>query len=128
MRLVDSSLWIETLLGTPLGAAAKREIVPVESCVVPTLVQHEVYKWLCRERSQAEAENVIALTMTCIVVPLDSAIALRAAEVARAHKLHTSDAIIYASALTASAELLTCDAHFQGLAGVRYFPKPGIQC
>ncbi|MBI3674933.1 MAG: type II toxin-antitoxin system VapC family toxin [Rhizobiales bacterium] len=123
MRLVDSSLWIETLLGSPLAATAKREITPVETCVVPTLVQHEVYKWLCRERSQAEAERVIALTMTCIVVPLDSAIALRAADIAPAHKLHTSDAIIYATALMTNAELLTCDVHFQGLAGVRYFKK-----
>lgn len=123
MRLVDSSLWIETLLGSPLGAAAKREIAPVETCVVPTLVQHEIYKWLCRERSQAEAEGVTALTMTCNVVPLDSAIALRAADVAREHKLHTSDAIVYATALAANAELLTCDAHFQALPRVRYFRK-----
>lgn len=123
MRLVDSSLWIETFLGTSLGAAAKREIAPTKTCVVPTLVQHEIYKWLCRERSQAEAEGVIALTMTCNVVPLDSAIALRAADVAREHKLHTSDAIIYATALAADAELLTCDAHFQALPQVRYFRK-----
>ena len=124
MRLIDSSLWIETLLGTPLGATVKREIAPVDSCVVPTLVQHEVYKWLCRERSQAEAESVIALTMTCIVVALDSAIALRAADIARMHKLHTSDAIIYATALALDATLFTCDAHFRGLAGVSYFAKP----
>ncbi len=123
MRLVDSSLWIETFLGTPMGAAAKREIAPAETCVVPTLVQHEIYKWLCRERSQEVAERVIALTMTCIVVPLDSAIALRAADIAREHKLHTSDAIIYATALATDAELLTSDAHFQALPRVRYFMK-----
>jgi len=123
MRLIDSSLWIETLLGSPLGAAAKREIAPVETCVVPTLVQHEIYKWLCRERSQAEAEGVIALTMTCHVVPLDSAIALRAADLAREYKLHTSDAIVYATALATDGELLTCDAHFEALPRVRYFRK-----
>ena len=123
MHLVDTSLWIETLLGTPLGAAAKREIPPFESCVVPTLVQHELYKWLCRERSQEDAERLIALTMTCAVVPLDSTIALQSANIALAHKLHTSDAIIYATALAANAELLTSDAHFLGLPGVRYFKK-----
>lgn len=123
MRLIDSSLWIEAFLGTPLGVVAKSEIMPTESCVVPTLVQHEIYKWLCRERSQAEAGEVMALTMTCKVVPLDSAIALRAADIAREHKLHTSDAIIYATALAADAELLTSDAHFQALSRVRYFRK-----
>ena len=123
MRLIDSSLWIEAFLGTPLGVVAKGEITPTESCVVPTLVQHEIYKWLCRERSLAEAGEVIALTITCNVVPLDSAIALRAADIARQHKLHTSDAIIYATALAIDAELLTCDAHFQALPRVRYFRK-----
>ncbi len=123
MRLVDSSLWIETFLGTALGAEAKRHIVPAESCVVPALVQYELYKWLCRERSEEDADRVIALTMTCVIVPLDTAIALRAAGLAREHKLHGSDAIIYATALAADAELLTCDAHFKELPGVRYFAK-----
>ena len=123
MRLVDSSMWIETFLGTALGTAAKREIAPAESCVVPTLVQHEIYKWLCRERSQEDAERALALTRTGVVVPLDSAIALRAADAAREHKLHTSDAIIYATALAADAELLTSDAHFETLPRVRYFKK-----
>lgn len=123
MRLVDSSLWIEAFLGTPLGVAAKQEIAPVETCIVPTLVQYEIYKWLCRERSHDEAEEVIALTMTCHVTPLDSAIALSAADVAREHKLHMSDAIIYATALAADAELLTSDSHFRALPRVRYFRK-----
>ncbi len=127
MRLIDSSLWIEAFLGTTLGIAARREIAPTETCLVPTLVQFEIHKWLCRERSQREAQEVIALTMTCKVVPLDSAIALRAADIAREHKLHTTDAIIYATALAAGAELLTSDAHFRALPGVRYFKNQSEQ-
>ena len=123
MRLIDSSLWIETFLGTPLGAEAKRHIAPAESCVVPTLVQYELYKWLCRERSEDDADRAIALTMTCSVVPLNTTIALRAAGLAHQHKLHSSDSIIYATALATDAQLLTCDAHFKDLLGVRYFEK-----
>jgi predicted nucleic acid-binding protein len=40
------------------------------------------------------------------------------------HKLATAEAIVYATALTYEADLLTCDRHFENLAGVCYFPKP----
>jgi predicted nucleic acid-binding protein len=39
--------------------------------------------------------------------------------------LATADAIIYATALAHDADLLTCDRHFEGLAGVRFFEKAG---
>jgi len=37
----------------------------------------------------------------------------------------TADAIVYATARHESAELLTCDAHFEKLPGVAFFPKLG---
>lgn len=46
-----------------------------------------------------------------------------AAELPREHKLATADAIVYATARHAGADLLTCDAHFQNLPGVAFFPK-----
>jgi predicted nucleic acid-binding protein len=45
------------------------------------------------------------------------------ARLAREHKLATADAIIYATARLMDADLLTCDAHFDGLEGVVYLPK-----
>ena len=36
-----------------------------------------------------------------------------------------ADAIIYATARAQGADLLTCDRHFEGLPGVRFFAKPG---
>ena len=123
MRLLDTSAWIETLVDSRLGQELQKDILPVESCVVPTLVQHELYKWLTRERSVEDAERMIAYTMTCAVIDLDTAIALRAAEEARNHGLHTSDSIIYATALATEASLITCDSHFEGLPQVKYFKK-----
>ncbi len=38
--------------------------------------------------------------------------------------LPLADSLIYAIARHHGAELWTQDAHFEGLAGVRYFPKP----
>ena len=66
---------------------------------------------------------MIAFTQVCQVVPLDTEIALAAAEACRAHKLATADAIIFATARSRAATLLTCDAHFEGLPGVTFIPK-----
>ena len=83
----------------------------------------ELSKWLVREVGADKADQVIAYTQKCVVVPLDTSIALLAAELHREHKLATADAIVYATAQHQRAKLLTCDAHFDGLAGVVFFPK-----
>ncbi|MGL4441395.1 MAG: PIN domain-containing protein, partial [Bosea sp. (in: a-proteobacteria)] len=58
-----------------------------------------------------KADQVLAFSMMCTVQPLDTDIALAAAELCRTHKLVTADAIVYATARLAGAELLTCDTH-----------------
>lgn len=45
-------------------------------------------------------------------------------KLARKYKLATADAIVLASARGYGADLLTCDAHFEGLSGVRFVAKP----
>ena len=70
-----------------------------------------------------KADQVLAFTQTCRIVPLDSRTALLAADLCPRHKLATADAIIYATALEHGADLLTCDAHFDGLPGVVFIPK-----
>lgn len=118
MRVVDTSAWIERLIGSSIGLKVVREFPAREECVVPTIVQLELSKWLAREADEEQADRIIALTRQCVVVQLDTAIALRAAELCRAHRLATADAIVYATALKHDAEVLTCDAHFAGLPGV----------
>ena len=66
---------------------------------------------------------MIADTVKCRVTPLDTATALLAADLHRQHKLATADAIVYATAVQQGAELLTCDAQFEGLPGVILAPK-----
>ena len=118
MRVVDTSAWIEWLSGSPTGRKVAQQFPAREECIVPTIVQLELSKWLAREMDEQHADQIIANTRQCVVVPLDTTIALRAAELCRAHKLATADAIVYATALEHGAELLTCDAHFDGLPGV----------
>ena len=123
LRVVDTSAWIEWLIASPVGKKLVREIPEKDRCVVPTIVQLELSKWLWRELGEAQADQVIAYTMKCQVTPLDAATALLAADMHRQHKLATADAIVYATAVRQGAELLTCDGHFEGLPGVILMPK-----
>lgn len=122
-RVVDTSAWIEWLTGSELGKTLRRQFPDKPQCLVPTIVQLELAKWLLRELGEEQADQVIAYTQKCVVVPLDTATALLAAELHREYKLATADAIVYATARRQSAELLTCDAHFQGLPEVVLFAK-----
>jgi predicted nucleic acid-binding protein len=121
--VVDTSAWIEWLVDGPLRPQLKKLMPERERCVVPTVVQLELSKWLTRERGEEDADWVLAYTQKCQVWPLDTATALLAAELHRQHKLATADAIVYASAQLAQAQLLTCDTHFDGLPGVTLLRK-----
>ena len=123
IRLVDSSAWIEWLIGSPVGEAVAEQLPEQADWLVPTMVQLELAKWLTRERGENKADQVIAFTQVCSVAPLDTEIALAAAEACRAHGLATADAIVFATARAHDAELLTCDRHFEDLPGVIFIPK-----
>ncbi|HRO57949.1 MAG TPA: type II toxin-antitoxin system VapC family toxin [Burkholderiaceae bacterium] len=121
--MVDTSAWIEWLAGSAVGEKLRQHFPDKSRCIVPTLVQLELSKWLVRELGEEQADQVIAYTQKCVVVPLDTAIALLAADLHRENKLATADAIVYATARHQGAELLTCDAHFEGLPNVALFAK-----
>lgn len=123
MRLVDTSAWIEWLIGSPVGAALAIDLPERGQWLVPTIVQLELAKWLRREVGEDKADQVIAFTETCFIADLDTSVALAAADFCARYKLATADAIVYATALAHGADLLTCDRHFDGLSGVRFVPK-----
>ncbi|MCP5265486.1 MAG: type II toxin-antitoxin system VapC family toxin [Burkholderiaceae bacterium] len=124
-RVVDTSAWIEWLTASTLGRKLANQFPDRAQCVVPTIVQIELSKWLVREVGEDEADQVIAFTLKCVVVPLDTPIALLAAGLHREYKLATADAIVLATARHSGADLLTCDAHFAGLPGVVLVAKAG---
>lgn len=123
MIVVDSCGWIEALADTPVGRAYQPLIGRPDELIVPTLVQLEFYKWLARTLDEATANEIIATTQACRIVPLTSEIALFAADLSRDHRLATADAIIYATARMYHAELVTSDSPFKGLQGVRFVEK-----
>lgn len=123
MFLVDTCGWVEWMTDSPLAKNYSRYLAVPGKLLVPTLVQHELYKWLCREIDQPTALSAIAATRTATVVPLDTSLALLAADISREFKLATADAIIYATARQHGATLVSSDAHFANLPMVKYFQK-----
>ena len=121
--VVDTSAWIEWLTGDALGRKLIRHFPDKPDCIVPTIVQLELSQWMMREVGEDQADQVMAYTQKCAVIPLDTAMALLAASMHREYKLATADAIVYATARHQRAELLTCDAHFDGLPDVLFFER-----
>jgi predicted nucleic acid-binding protein len=78
---------------------------------------------LTREVGEDKADQVVAFTQMCVVVSLDTKIALWAAILCVKHKLATADAIIHATALEHGADVVTCDAHLEGLPDVTFVAK-----
>jgi predicted nucleic acid-binding protein len=123
MRLIDTSAWIEWLLGSSAGKSVAAELPDRSEWLVPTIVQLELAKWLKREMGEGKADQMIAFTQTCVVSDLDTTIALDAADLCGRHRLATADSIIYATARANDADVVTCDKHFEGLENVLFIAK-----
>lgn len=121
--LVDTCGWIEWLINGKMLSHFEPYLINVSQLIVPTLVQYELYKWICREKNQDAAFEVIGVTEKATVVPLDTHLALFAADVAKQHGLAMADAIIYATAQKHGTDLITSDEHFIELPRVKYFSK-----
>ena len=80
MILVDTSAWIEWLIASPTGDKLADHLPEQTDWLVPTMVQLELAKWLTREIGEDKADQVIAFTQICQVVPLDTETALAAIE------------------------------------------------
>ncbi len=119
-RLVlDSSCWLEYLADTPRADLFAPAVEAPERLVVPVLTVYEVVKKLMRESGEEAATAALALMQQSEVVEIGLPLAMDAA----LNGLPLADSLIYATARHHDAELWTQDAHFEGLAGVRYFPK-----
>ena len=126
MRVVDTSLWIEYAAEGSLADYAEQHVLPLATCIVPAMVHYEMAKWCNRVLSDEDAGRVMSLLTECVSADMDVAVATEAALLSARHKLHATDAIIYATAQVAGATLHTCDAHFKGLPGVDYLEKPTV--
>jgi len=118
--VLDSSCWLEYLADTPRADLFASAVEDPGALVVPVLTVYEVVKKLMREAGEETATAALSLMQQSEVVDIDLPLAMDAA----LNGLPLADSLIYATARLHGAELWTQDAHFEGLSGVRYFPKP----
>ena len=117
--VLDSSCWLEYFAETPYAARFDAVIENPQALIVPVITIYEVIKKTARERGQELASIALTLMQQGQIVELDLNLALAAT----AHNLPLADSLIYATAQAHDATLWTQDQHFEGLPGVKYFPK-----
>ncbi len=123
MNVVDSSGWIEFLVGGPNAGFFEMPLSVQDELLVPSVIVLEVYRYVLRNAGREKALSVAATMHQGRVIDLDTGLAIEAAELGASHGLPLADSIIYASALSYEATLWTQDADFDGLDHVEYRPK-----
>jgi predicted nucleic acid-binding protein len=124
MTIVDSVGWLAFFKGEPLARRYRPYLLRRAGLLCPTIILYEVCRRIELDAGRQAAATAAAQLLKTRVVPLDEALATAAARISLAHHLAMADAIIYATALTYRAALVTNDAHFRGLPLVTYHPHP----
>ena len=123
MNLVDSSAWLEYFADGPNTRHFAPVVKTTGELVVPTVALYEVFKVVLRERGETAALQACAAMQKGVVIELSAKLAIAASKLSLLHALAMADAVILASAREHGATLWTQDAHFKGIAGVKFFPK-----
>lgn len=121
--ILDSSAWLECLEDGPNTIHFGPILLKLPDLIVPSIVLTEVRKVTLKQRTVEKADEVTQSMLSGIVIPIDEAIAIAAADLFIKHKLPLADSLIYAVTLAHNATLWTQDDDFEGLPNVRYFPK-----
>jgi len=124
MALIDTCGWIEWLTNGTLCDQYEPYFQRINTIIVPTSIQYELYKWVARHNGIQLALEAIALTEQAKIIPLSTPLALSAADFSAELKLSFADAIIYATARFHQVALVTSDNHFKDLPAVTSFTKP----
>ncbi len=120
--VLDSSCWIEYFRDTPRADLFASVAEASERLIVPTITIYEVTKKMRRELDTSIAAFSESVMCRGRVIDIDLATVRQAVT----FNLPLADSLIYAIAQAHKAILWTQDAHFEGLAGVRYFAKTSL--
>lgn len=117
MKLLDSFAWIEYFIGSNRGAKVKGYVEGKEPLYTPSICLTEIKSRYLRD-GKDPTTRIELIAERSFIVPLNQEIALLAADIKQKHKLHTVDAIIYATAQHKDLNLVTGDQHFKDLPNV----------
>ena len=123
-EVIDSYAWIEYFKGSEEGKRAKR-YTENGNCVTPTIVLAELSDKYHREGWKYWEEDLEFILAKTEIVDLTKEIAIRAGKTKmmmrkRHPNFGLADAIIFETAQSVNAPVLTGDEHFKGLENVIY--------
>lgn len=124
-RILDSFAWVEYFRGTEAGRIVAEEL---EAAVVgtPLVVVAELRDKYVRERVTDWPRDLAFIKEATVLLPEDEAIAVRAGETKNRMRAEGRrdfgliDGIIYETARSVNAMLVTGDPHFRDARGVRF--------
>ena len=123
MNIVDASGWIEFFLAGANGPTFKPVIENTRELLVSSVNMYEVHRVLSRKLPVELRDMCLEVMRRAPVIELNDERAIAASQLSLKHGLAMADAAMYAIALEHKAVLWTQDEDYQGLKGVKYFPK-----
>ena len=124
-RIVDSFGWVEYFRGTDAGRTVAEELEQ-GLAGTPLVVVAELRDKYVRERVPDWSRDLQFIKEASALLPEDEGLAVRAGETKNRMRAEGRrdfgliDGIIFETARAVDAVLVTGDAHFRGLAGVRF--------
>ncbi|MCL4386256.1 MAG: type II toxin-antitoxin system VapC family toxin [Cyanobacteria bacterium] len=123
MIIVDSFGWIEYLADTPLASKYEKYLSDLSQIITPSIVVYEVYKKIQITKGEEKALLVIGQMTKTEIIPLDTEIALSAADISLKYSLPMADAIVYATGIIKNCSIATSDSHFKNLDRVIFISR-----
>jgi predicted nucleic acid-binding protein len=128
--VIDTYAWVEYFLGSTKGAKARANIEGGRG-LTPSIAICELRRWYLREieagrKSQREMRDHFAYVESVTeVLPLDAPLAMQAGKMDFLMKKRITDwplagSVIYATAKSRSAQLVTGDPHFETLEDITF--------
>lgn len=126
MIVVDSVGWLAFFKGDLLAQQYRQYILNPLDILCPTIIVFEVTKKIELDVNRQASAMAAAQLLRTRVIHLDEALATASARTSIIYKLSMGDAIIYTTAITFGAMLISSDSHFEHLPGVLFIPHPNM--
>lgn len=123
MNIVDSSGWLEYFANGPNADHFSQPLKDTSALIVPTISIYEVFKVILRESNENDALQAVAAMQKGKVVDLNTHIAINASRISLQYTLPMADSIILSTAQTYGCIVWTQDSDFEGIPGIKFFPK-----